>query len=104
MISNDEEKDELLVDEKPFEPPIPPKVIRMQQVKAFFTNCWRKPSHHLSEKYLNDLDKRLVEKERPSITILILTISTVQINGIVSIGCVEDELVNRRSYRSNSIL
>ena len=37
-------------------------------------------------------------------TILILTISRVQINGIVSIGCVEDELVNRRSYRSNSIL
>ena len=37
-------------------------------------------------------------------TILIQSIMKVQINGIVTIGWVEDELVNRRSYRSNSIL
>ena len=41
---------------------------------------------------------------QPDKTILILSIMKVQINGIVSIGCVEDNLVNRHSYRSNSIL
>ena len=65
------------MDEKPYEPPIPPKVIRRQKVKSFFTNCWKKPSHHLSEKCLNDLDKRLVEKERPRIFFFLATFGIV---------------------------
>ena len=42
--------------------------------------------------------------DNSGVTILIQGIMKVQINGIVTIGWVEDELVNRRSYRSNSIL
>jgi len=49
----------------------------MQKVKTFFTNCWKKPSRHLSEKYLNDLDKWLVEKERPRIFFFLATFCIV---------------------------